>query len=68
MSDVAENSGMMESRTVRNEDGIAQALRTDLTAVGMFVNKELFEEAGVSYPTSEEDIWTWDEFLSSGKK
>ena len=65
LSDVAEKSGMMESRTVRNEDGIAQALRTDLTAVGMFVNKELFEEAGVSYPTSEEDIWTWDEFLSS---
>lgn len=65
LSDVAENSGIMESRTVRNEEGIAQALRTDLTAVGMFVNKELFEEAGVSYPTSEEDIWTWDEFLSS---
>ena len=65
LSDVAEKSGMIESRTVRNEEGIVQALRTDLTAVGMFVNKELFEEAGVSYPTSEEDIWTWDEFLSS---
>lgn len=37
----------------------------DLTAVGMFINKDLFEEAGVSYPTSEEDIWTWTEFLEN---
>lgn len=65
LSDIAEGSKTIESMTVRNEEGIVHAVPTDLTAVGMFVNKELFEEAGVSYPTSEDEIWTWDEFLSS---
>lgn len=65
LSDIAENSKTIASMTVRNDEGIVQAVPTDLTAVGMFINKELFEEAGVEYPTSEEDIWTWDEFLAS---
>ena len=63
LSEVAENAKTVESMTVKNEEGIVQAIPTDLTAVGMFINKDLFEEAGVTYPTTEEDIWTWDEFL-----
>lgn len=65
LSDISEASKTIESMTVRNEEGIVQAIPTDLTAVGMFINKELFDEAGVAYPTSEDDIWTWDEFIDS---
>jgi multiple sugar transport system substrate-binding protein len=31
----------------------------------MFYNKDLFDEAGVPYPTSE---WTWDDFLNACEK
>ncbi|GEK59935.1 ABC transporter substrate-binding protein [Marinococcus halophilus] len=46
-------------------DNEVKALPLDLTAVGMYINKDLFDEAGVEYPTSEEDVWTWEEFTSS---
>lgn len=65
LSDILETTKTIESMTVRNEEGIVQAIPTDLTAVGMFINKELFDEAGVAYPTSEDDIWTCDEFIDS---
>ena len=43
-------------------DGSIKALAANVTANGLFINKTLFDQAGVSYPTSEDDIWTWDEF------
>lgn len=39
-----------------------------LTAVGMFINEDLWKEAGVSYPTSNDDIWTWDEFAEKARE
>jgi alpha-1,4-digalacturonate transport system substrate-binding protein len=59
-----------EKNNVNNDlgitvDGEVVAPPLDLTAVGMFINTHLFEEAGVSYPTSEEDVWTWEEFIAS---
>lgn len=65
LSSVAEEANTIESMTIKNEEGIVKALPTDITAVGMFINTDLFDQAGVSYPTSEEDIWTWDEFIAS---
>ncbi|KAB8126328.1 sugar ABC transporter substrate-binding protein [Gracilibacillus oryzae] len=61
-----------EKNNVRTELGITVddqlvAPPLDLTAVGMFINVDLFEEAGVTFPTSEDNIWTWDEFLSKVK-
>lgn len=38
------------------------------TAVGMIINKTAFEAAGVSYPTTSEDRWTWDEFEAAVKE
>ena len=35
------------------------------TAVGLLINKTAFDEAGVSYPTTEEERWTWDEFIEA---
>ena len=49
-------------------DGKVISLPSDLTAVGLYLNKDLFEEAGVSYPTSADDVWTWDEFVAAVKK
>ncbi len=37
----------------------------NVTAVGLLINKTAFDKAGVSYPTKEEDRWTWDEFLAA---
>ncbi|MGP6139899.1 ABC transporter substrate-binding protein [Jeotgalibaca sp. A127] len=64
LSDVAESAKTIESITIKNEEGVVKAIPTDITAVGMFINTELYDEAGVSYPTSEDDIWTWDEFVA----
>ena len=38
------------------------------TAVGMVINKTAFDEAGVSYPTTSEERWTWDEFSAAVKE
>lgn len=38
------------------------------TAVGMIINKTAFDAAGVSYPTTEEERWTWDEFEAAVKE
>lgn len=65
LSDIAESAKTIDSMTIRDEEDIVKAIPTDLTAVGMFINTELFEEAGVEYPTSEENIWTWEEFLAA---
>lgn len=39
----------------------------DVTANGMIYNKTAFDKAGVSVPTSADDIWTWDEFIEAVK-
>lgn len=43
-------------------DGKTLALAANATANGMVYNKTLFDQAGIIVPTSEEDLWTWDEF------
>ena len=43
------------------------ALPTDVTANGMIYNKTAFDKAGVAVPTSPDDIWTWDEFVTALK-
>ncbi len=48
--------------------GKVLSLPTDITAVGLFVNKTLFDKAGIAYPSSAADIWTWDEFVARVKQ
>lgn len=43
-------------------NGTFYAPTVNTTAVGMVINKTAFDEAGVAYPTSDEERWTWDEF------
>lgn len=47
------------------DDGKVKGVPLDLTAVGLFINKDLFDKAGVKYPQTEEDVWTWDEFVKA---
>ncbi|MGD6816073.1 ABC transporter substrate-binding protein [Metabacillus sp. 113a] len=37
----------------------------DITANGMYYNKDLFKKAGVEVPASPEEVWTWDEFRTA---
>ncbi|WP_010277292.1 ABC transporter substrate-binding protein [Paenibacillus senegalensis] len=40
----------------------------DVTANGLIYNKTLFDKAGVSVPTSSDDVWTWEEFSAALKQ
>lgn len=41
------------------------AIPKDVGTVGLWYNKELFDKAGVEYPT---DDWTWDDMLQAAEK
>lgn len=43
-------------------NGKFMATSVNNTAVGMIINNTAFDNAGVAYPTTEEDRWTWEEF------
>lgn len=63
LSGVAEEANVLDTLLVADpEDDTVKALPTTLTAVGMFLNTTLWDEAGVAYPTEISDAWTWDEF------
>ncbi|WP_338782027.1 sugar ABC transporter substrate-binding protein [Metabacillus sp. FJAT-52054] len=49
-------------------DGKIIAAPMDVTANGMYYNKDLFRKAGVKVPQTPEEIWTWDEFTAALKK
>ncbi|WP_029150456.1 extracellular solute-binding protein [Microbacterium indicum] len=67
LSDISDEAGVIDTLEVPDPtDGDkVKALPTTLTSVGMFLNKSLWDEAGVSYPTSTDEQWTWDEFVDS---
>ncbi|WP_277207523.1 ABC transporter substrate-binding protein [Isoptericola croceus] len=59
-----ESAGIIDTLSVADPaDGMVKALPTTLTSVGMFLNKSLWDEAGVEYPTTLDEEWTWDEFV-----
>ncbi|CAL4860985.1 extracellular solute-binding protein [Microbacterium sp. MM2322] len=64
LTDIAEEAKVVPALRVEDpEDGKVKALPTTLTGVGMFLNKTLWDEAGVEYPTSLDQKWTWDEYV-----
>lgn len=65
LSGIASEHGIMDNLLVENADGQIPTLPTDLTAVGLFINKSLFDTAAVAYPTTPDQIWTWDEFIDA---
>lgn len=48
--------------------GDLYGLPKDIGPWAMAYNKDLFDEAGVEYPSQEVGKWTWNEFLEAAKK
>lgn len=48
-----------------NIDGVQYAIPKDFDTVGVWYNKEIFDEAGVPYPS---DDWTWDDMFEKAKQ
>ncbi len=44
------------------KDGKIIGVPTDVTANGLFYNKDLFAKAGVEVPKTAEEVWTWEEW------
>lgn len=66
LADIVKEVKPVEGMYAADADGKIPSLPSDLTAVGMFLNKDLWDKAGVSYPTTFEDkVWTWDEFVEA---
>lgn len=68
LSDITDGSDIRTELSDFDEDGNVISLPSDITAVGLFLNKSLFDQAGVAYPTSEDDVWTWDEYVAAVKQ
>ena len=54
-----------KSLLVPSKDGKVLSIPSDVTAAGLFINKTLFDQAGVVYPTDPAKTWTWDQFLAA---
>ncbi|MEU6803810.1 extracellular solute-binding protein [Streptomyces neyagawaensis] len=52
----------------KDKSGKVLSIPSDVTASGMFINKSLFEKAGVDYPTSPDKTWTWTDFIKAANK
>ncbi len=46
-------------------DGQTLGIPKDYNTLGLFYNKNMFDEASVDYPT---DNWTWDDLMEANKK
>ncbi len=51
----------------KNDEGQVIAVPSDLTLNGMFVNVDLFDEAGVELPDPS-DPWSWEEMIEAGRQ
>lgn len=49
----------------KDSSGKVLSIPSDVTASGMFINKTLFEKAGVAVPTSPQNTWTWTDFIKA---
>lgn len=59
----------LQAVTVKNPDGKTIGVGLSNQLVLLYYNKDMFDEAGISYPpTKVEDAWSWDEFVEVAKK
>ncbi|WP_328752537.1 extracellular solute-binding protein [Streptomyces sp. NBC_00285] len=52
----------------KDSSGKVLAIPSDVTASGLYINKTLFEKAGVSFPASPDKTWTWTDFIAAANK
>lgn len=48
-----------------NVDGKLYGIPKDMGTIGLYYNKDLFDKAGVKYPTND---WTWDDLMTAAEK
>lgn len=69
LAEIMAANNVMTDLSTQDEDGKVMSLPTDVTGVGLFLNKSLFDEAGVEFPTDPEgDVWSWDDFVAAVKQ
>ncbi|WP_216853610.1 ABC transporter substrate-binding protein [Phytoactinopolyspora halotolerans] len=69
LTDIFNDVGVIDTLAVADPaDDKVKAMPTTLTAVGMFLNKSLWDEAGVEYPTTLDEQWTWDEYVDKANE
>ncbi|MDO5285611.1 MAG: extracellular solute-binding protein [Actinomycetia bacterium] len=68
LKDIATASKVKMSLAAVDDQGKVLSIPSDVTAVGLFLNTSLWDQAGVAYPKSETEIWTWDEFVARAKQ
>lgn len=47
-----------------NFNGVQYGIPMDFDTIGLWYNKNLFDQAGVAYPTAE---WTWDDLVAAAR-
>ncbi|MFH9548149.1 extracellular solute-binding protein [Streptomyces sp. NBC_00377] len=52
----------------KDSSGKVLAIPSDVTASGLYINKSLFEKAGVAFPASPDKTWTWTDFIAAANK
>ncbi|HZP15141.1 MAG TPA: extracellular solute-binding protein, partial [Nocardioides sp.] len=52
----------------KDSSGKVLSIPSDITASGMFINKSLFQKAGVAFPTTPQQTWTWTDFIKAVDK
>ena len=65
LTDIAKSRKIDAQFLQEAPDGTIPAIPSDLTSVGLFVNKSLFNKAGVAFPTTIDQAWTWDELVAA---
>ncbi len=68
LKDIATTNKVKMGFALQSSDGKVLSIPSDITAVGLYLNKTLWDKAGVKYPTSESEIWTWDQFVAAAKQ
>lgn len=70
LAEIMSANNVMQDLSTVDEDGKVMSLPTDVTGVGLFLNKSLFDEAGVEFPTdpNADGIWSWDDFVAAVKE
>lgn len=70
LADIVNNEAnkINKDLVIADSDGAVMSIPSDVTASGMFINASLFEKAGVDYPKSPDETWTWDEFIAATTK
>lgn len=62
------SNNINESYVAKGTDGKTLAIPSDVTSTGLFINKSLWEKAGVTFPSSPDTTWTWPEFVAAADK